>query len=865
MDSLKPRPSNGTTSPLQRALDDFGHSRLLAFDRDAATRGPTVEVSHEALLREWPLLRGWLRESRGEVRLQRQLAQAASEWGAANQDPSFLLTGARLALFEAWRVNATVALTADERALIDASLVERERRAVAEAARAAREAALQRRARRILQALVAVFLGAAVIAGGLAWWADDRRVAAEVAEEQALSNLSMSEAQRLAAESNRLFIERRDLDVAALLALRSIGLGYSPQGDEALSRAARQIYVDRLFRQNTGQVTGIAFSADGRLAATGANASAPLVWEAETGTLLFRLDTCGDGASSIDMSADGKWIASGSGNAICVWSGETGEEIYRREYTAQVSGVDISTDERLLLVVGWDKIVRVLDLASGEERQQLEQPNALLGGKLSPDDRLVLIGDVDGRVRLWDWRSNEMVLDLTVVGWPWGLAFAPDMSTFSVASFDKLAYIFETDTGALLYEIPQDDVLYWTATYSPDGRYMTTADQRGVIHLWDVQTGQEARRFSHTLPANVSAFTPEGQFLVTGIDDGTISFWDLQARPAQIDIAGAGHMEGKIAFTSDGEELLSHGRVFDSHTGARGPDTGVVEGFSALSRDGRTAMILNWHPFEIRVLDPRTWATRLVQPVECMEQPYGIGISPDGSLIAIGSFNAPYKICVYDSQSGEVVRVIDNVGLSHKFAFTADNRILLSAECWAGTHLFDVSTGAVIRSLQETSAPGSCSSDDVSVSPDGTLILTGGYSGVAELWELSTGKLLRTFVGHTDIVWSATFSPDGRTVLTGSADGTARLWDIATGVELRRFSGHIAGVWGAAFSPDGRRVATTSSDDSVKLWLTNLDELTSAVCDSLPRDLTATERENYGVTDSAPTCLEFSSPSEIAR
>jgi WD40 repeat protein len=99
--------------------------------------------------------------------------------------------------------------------------------------------------------------------------------------------------------------------------------------------------------------------------------------------------------------------------------------------------------------------------------------------------------------------------------------------------------------------------------------------------------------------------------------------------------------------------------------------------------------------------------------------------------------------------------------------------------------------------------------------------------------------------------------------LTGSADGTARLWDIATGVELRRFSGHTAAVWGAAFSPDGRRLATTSADDSVKLWLTDLDELASAVCDSLPRDLTAAERESYGVTDSAPTCPEFSSPSGI--
>ena len=53
--------SSRTSEPptsLRQALDAFGRTRLLAFDRDAATRSPTVEVSHEALLREWPLLRG---------------------------------------------------------------------------------------------------------------------------------------------------------------------------------------------------------------------------------------------------------------------------------------------------------------------------------------------------------------------------------------------------------------------------------------------------------------------------------------------------------------------------------------------------------------------------------------------------------------------------------------------------------------------------------------------------------------------------------------------------------------------------------------------------------------------------------------
>src|SRR5262249_60878682 len=60
-------------------LELYGRYRLLTFDRDPQTRGPTVEVAHEALLREWGRLRAWLEASREDLRVQRRLGQAATE------------------------------------------------------------------------------------------------------------------------------------------------------------------------------------------------------------------------------------------------------------------------------------------------------------------------------------------------------------------------------------------------------------------------------------------------------------------------------------------------------------------------------------------------------------------------------------------------------------------------------------------------------------------------------------------------------------------------------------------------------------------------------------------------------------------
>jgi hypothetical protein len=126
-------------SAVQIVLDVFGRHRLLTFDRDPVTRGPTVEVAHEALLREWPRLREWLNESRADVRLQRLLAEDAAQWNAAQRDASYLLIGAHLEQFEGWVLSTPVSLTTAERAFLDASLMERDRQRAAEAERQRRE------------------------------------------------------------------------------------------------------------------------------------------------------------------------------------------------------------------------------------------------------------------------------------------------------------------------------------------------------------------------------------------------------------------------------------------------------------------------------------------------------------------------------------------------------------------------------------------------------------------------------------------------------------------------------------------------------------------------------------------------------
>ena len=157
-------------------------------------------------------------------------------------------------------------------------------------------------------------------------------------------------------------------------------------------------------------------------------------------------------------------------------------------------------------------------------------------------------------------------------------------------------------------------------------------------------------------------------------------------------------------------------------------------------------------------------------------------------------------------------------------AFSPDGKTALSGSYDNTLKLWDISTGKVIRTFEgHTNWVFS-----VAFSPDGKTALSGSRDKTLKLWDISTGKEIRTFEGHTNLVFSVAFSPDGKTALLGSrweyddyyydpGRGTLKLWDISTGKEIQTFEGHTNCVLSVAFSPDGK-TALSGSNNTLKLW-----------------------------------------------
>jgi WD40 repeat protein len=106
----------------------------------------------------------------------------------------------------------------------------------------------------------------------------------------------------------------------------------------------------------------------------------------------------------------------------------------------------------------------------------------------------------------------------------------------------------------------------------------------------------------------------------------------------------------------------------------------------------------------------------------------------------------------------------------------------------------------------------------VALSPDSNYVATGSRDKSAKLWELSTGREVRSFLGHTASVISLEFSRDGKYLITGNGDKTARIWEVATGKEILSVQPDDERVTGVAFDPKGKFFVTVGFGRKAIVW-----------------------------------------------
>jgi len=316
----------------------------------------------------------------------------------------------------------------------------------------------------------------------------------------------------------------------------------------------RITYIDPL----DPAAAAVAVSSDGRMGMTALWTGEISLWDYASGEEIHRLRGHTQMAfGGVLFVPGGRRAVSGAGdifaasvdNTVRVWDVETGQELLRLEgHTDKIWDIDVSADGRFVASASHDGTLRLWDiftepaprpppsesrgeaeglnasLESGEGRVLLDvSPQAVRSVAFSPDGRFVVLGLAKGQ------SSN------------------PDYSL----------RLLEVETGREVRRLAGHQDVVGDVAFSPDGRLILSGSN-GIAILWDAASGEQVHRFiGHAASVVAIAFSPDGRLAVSGAVDGSLFLWDAERGIALRRYVGLSNPVVSVAFVPDGRSFFA--------------------------------------------------------------------------------------------------------------------------------------------------------------------------------------------------------------------------------------------------------------------------------------------------------------------
>ena len=723
-------------------------------------------------------------------------------------------------------------------------------------------------------------------------WQATRAIRAEEKAERARIDET---AQRLLAEEAKTTAERQHYSASIALAQTLIEQGQFDRSKQILNQPSlsslrswewgwleRACHRDLMTLDSGGPaLTGVDFSPDGRLLATGCFDGTARLWDIVTGREVRRFNVGKSFVLLLDFSSDGQYLVTPNMDGIVkVWNVATGQMLFTLEgHTDWVYCAAFSPDGKTIATSSRDKTVRLWDARNGTSRGIVgEYGDSVMCVAFSPDGRKLAyaggsgdpsVDSLDTTVRILDLKTGESRILTGHTNTVACVVFSPDAQCVATASWDGTSRLGDvrTDSKLQTFFAGPHSSGFWSVAFSPDGRLCAigggTSSIDAAVYVIDVNTGNVVQVYEgHSRMIRDVEFSPDGTRIVTTSFDGTAKVWLVS--PAEF-LSLEGHDQAVWAIdVSPNHQWLATGsldrtaKIWDFESGsllltlpvnfpvvslAFSPDNSRL----ITTAEDATAKVWQLGEQDARVVRPSLTYKLLLTLVGHSNTVMCVTYSPQGYWIATGSKDNTVRI--WDAKSGRLVKTLEgHDGWVLDVAFSPDGKRLATAstdhtaKVWqvdTGKMLFELSgnTGQTLQADWDWDKSGSWPSStppstswilQVAWSPDGKCIATGGQDGTTCLWNSSNGTLLvPPLQGHRDGVSSLAFSPDGLRLATVGGgthvhqkfgrDPSVNLWDVTTGHNLLRFKAHDNVVRAVTFDSEGTRLITGSVDHTVRV------------------------------------------------
>jgi WD40 repeat protein/DNA-binding SARP family transcriptional activator len=757
---------------------------LLTDQRLLTVSSGTVELAHEALMREWPRLRDWIDADREGLRIHRNLNAAAREWEALGRDDGALYRGERLVEAAEWNEAQQPHLNETERAFF----------AACEEARQRDRMTRRRRIALGFGSLAVTLLAISIVA-----------VVSISQRREAQLQRDISDSRELAARAASLLDS--DPGLSRLIALAAYKRHDTDQAESAVRQATLADRMTAVLPADRGWVYTVAPSGDGHLIATAGDDGAVRIWDLRRRRLTATIKGHRGPARAVGLSPDGTKVAT---------AGEDGD--------VALANAD-GTKRRVLLTIPRGAATRdtypdSLEFSSDGSR--------LVVGAQDGTVRLVNLGDRTSRVLGRERRAIQRV-------------HFNKAGTKVVSAGEGLARIWDVASGGSI-ALVHSNTLVFDASFGPDGRHVATAAADGFLRIWNAATGHQVRAPVKVVAQYLQSvrYSRDGSQLVTGADDGVVRIYDARQALLGAELKGTVGSVSDAAFAAGGA-IVSVGvdgalRVWApvQTTALRGEATPVLSadrmhvvwgdmlgyvhrweiatGVDRKLADHAQTMAVAQESADgsrivsasvdgtVRLYDVKSGRSRRV-PSDAREK-FAVAIDRTGRRIAFAGTGPLIRVQAADGAQARVLH--GHTGDVVRLAFSPDSKHLASASRDGTARIFNVDDGALEQTLRGHAATVT----SVAYSDDGQRVVTAGADGTIRIWS-AAGRPAGVLYGHRGAVNTAEFNHRGDRIVSTGEDGTVRVWDAHSGTSLVVL--HQYEVANAAvFSTDDRVVSTGS-------------------------------------------------------
>jgi WD40 repeat protein/DNA-binding CsgD family transcriptional regulator len=821
-------------------IDQLAEYRLITLDYDPARGSAMVEIAHEALIREWDQLRAWLEDNRENIRQQRLLALAASDWRDANRDPSYLLSGTHLIQFQTWAQDSPVELGPVEAEFLAISIHEKQRHD--------RQRSLIRNLVFAIVALVAIGMS------GLALLALDREQQARDAQTRAERRTLENHSIQLATSAQAAYAEGRT-DLALLLAMKAIDMPDPPVlSDQVFRTIAQGPGIRAVLSAHVRPVTTLAISPDNMMVISGGCASRDADMTCKQGAMIARniegdvtnvtanqqlqyfdssqlngmvTDVVFNPANTIDGQK--MVLSSCEDGGIILWEIPpiaNGSVIRRYDaYAGAANEVVFSPNGKQFLAAYEDGTIIFWDTASGQEIQRLQGgAGAMTSVAFNRDGRMALSASDDGTTTLWDveYKTEVRRYPSSPGVWLSRVAFGPvnkygRLTVWGLSS-DNAISVWDLDSGQRIAGMPPGSNQYRDIAFTPDGETVALA-YGGMILLNNPGLGDGEQRLMQISKAGRASITAlatssDNALLVSGDEEGNLELWNLPVRNDldAITVTTAASLGNSVLFPDR--------RYMVSSTGSADTITPTLVKID-LSK-GEVVLRFSQLPGQVGA--------------------NALAIDPLGRYVLVGGGNTPTKdtgsrekpfLWIIDAQNGEIIHKLEGHQYNVKaVAISPDGQYALSGSFYAAPGslannngellLWNVQSGQQVKSFANNS-----DIQGIAFSQDGNLAVTCSQMGSStsiKIWEIDSGKLLHQFPYRC---LSAVFIPGDKSILLNAITATSlnRMLqiDATSGEVQRRFDALTGSIENFAISPDGQYLFVASQTTAF-LWDLKLNQ-----------------------------------------